>query len=81
MSSKDNFIIIDIKLEVMVLKVGLILGKKFLEGFFISFIEAGLVYLIGLGLLSRIEKINLLLEGCNLGRYILGIIITNTRKG
>jgi hypothetical protein len=80
-SSKDNLIIISIKLEVIVLKVGSALGKESLEGSLVSLIRAGLVYLIGLSLLSYVKEINLLLEGCNLGRYILGtIIITNTRE-
>jgi hypothetical protein len=65
-----------------VLKIGLVLGEESLEGFLISFIGAGLVYLVGLGLLSYVEEINFLLEGYNLGRRILGvIIITNTRRG
>jgi hypothetical protein len=65
-----------------VLKVGSALNKKSLKGSLISLIGAGLVYLIGLGLLSYIEEINLLLKGYNLSRRVLGIIIvTNTREG
>jgi hypothetical protein len=73
---------VNITCSIIVLKVGSALGKKSLEGLFVSLIGAGLVYFVGLGLLSCVEKINLLLEGYNLGHYILGIIIiTNTRGG
>jgi hypothetical protein len=81
-SSKDNLVVISIKLEVIVLKVGLVLGKESLKGPLVSFIRARLIYLVGLSLLSCVEEINLLLEGCNLGYYILDVvIITNTRGG
>jgi len=60
MSSKDNFVIIGIKLEVIVFKVGLALGKESLEGFLVFLIRAGLVYLVGLGLLSCVEEIDFL---------------------
>jgi hypothetical protein len=82
MSSKDNLVIVGIKLEVIVLKVGSALGKESLEDSLISLIRARLIYLISLSLLSHIEEINLLLESYNLGHYILDtIIITNTRGG
>jgi hypothetical protein len=71
MSSKDNLIIIGIKLEVIVLKVGLVLGKESLEGSLISLIRARLIYLISLSLLSYIEEINLLLKSYNLGRVMI----------
>jgi hypothetical protein len=54
-----------------VLKVSIILYEKSLEGFLVSFIGAGLVYLESLGLLERIEMYNLLLELANLIIYFL----------
>jgi hypothetical protein len=73
--SKDNLVVIGVKLVSIVFKVGLVLGKESLEGFFISLIGAGLVYLISLGLLNQVEEINLLLEGYNLSFYALGIVV------
>ena len=71
-----------VKLVPVVLKVSTVLGKELLEGFFISLMEAGLVYLIGLGLLGYIEKVNFLLERYNLYCRVLNIIIaTNIRGG
>jgi hypothetical protein len=65
-----------------VLKIGLVLGKKFLKSFLFSFIRARLIYLIGSSLLGYIEEINFLLKSYNLDYYILNIIIiTNTRGG
>ena len=65
----------------IVFKVNTVLGKEFLEGFLVSLIGAGLVYLIGLNLLGRIEEINFLLKLCDLYRYILGIIVTTNVRG
>jgi hypothetical protein len=41
-----------VKLVSIVFKVGSVLGKESLEGFFVSLIGAGLVYLVSLGLLN-----------------------------
>jgi hypothetical protein len=69
MSSKNNLIIISIKLEVIILKVGIILCKKPLEGFLVSLIGARLIYLKSLSLLEYIEMYDLLLELANLITY------------
>jgi hypothetical protein len=80
-SSKDNFVVIGVKLEVIVLKVGLVLGEESLKGFFLSFIGAGLIYLVGSSLLGYIKEIDFLLESCDLDYHILDVIIANARKG
>jgi hypothetical protein len=79
--SKDDLVVIGVKLEEIVLKVGSVLSKELLEGFFVFLIGARLIYFVGLCLLSRVEKINLLLEGCNLGRHVLSIVVIITTRG
>ena len=71
MSSKYNLVVVSLKLEVVVLKVGTILYKEPLEGSLVSLIEAGLVYLKSLGLLEGIEIYNFLLKLANLITYFL----------
>jgi hypothetical protein len=71
MSSKNNLVIISVKLEVIILEVGIVLCKKPLEGSLISLIGARLIYLESLGLLEYIEMYNLLLELANLITYFL----------
>ena len=75
MFSKNDLIIMGTKLLVVVLKVGLTLGKESLEGSLVSLIRFRLIYLISFSLLSSIEKVNLLLKLGNLVSYFLGIII------
>jgi hypothetical protein len=79
MSGKDNLVAFGIKLEVIVLKVGTTLSKELLESLFVFLIRAGLVYLVGLGLLDRVELHNLLLELSNLVCYLLGSSISSSR--
>jgi hypothetical protein len=55
----------------VVLKIGTILCKKSLKGFFISLVGARLVYLKSPSLLEHIEIYNLLLELSNLIAYFL----------
>jgi len=59
----------------VVFKVSTVLGEKSLEGFLISLIGARLVYLVGLGLLGYIEKVNFLLKHYNLCCRVLSIIV------
>lgn len=70
--SEDNLVVVGLKLEGIMLKVGSALGEKSLEGPLVSFIGAGLIHLIGLGLLGNIKAINFLLEESNLVGKFLG---------
>ena len=65
----------------VVFEVSIVLGEEFLEGFFVSLIGAGLIYLVGLGVLGCMEEVNFLLKCYNLCRYILGIVVTTNVGG
>jgi len=61
----------------VVFKVSTVLDKEPLEGFLVSLIKAGLVYLKSLSLLERIEIYNFLLELANLFIYFFNRVSFN----
>jgi hypothetical protein len=71
MSSKNDFIIIGFKLEIVMFKVGTVLYKESLEGFFIFLVGARLIYLESPSLLEYIEIYDFLLELANLFTHFL----------
>lgn len=60
-SSKDDLVIISFELNFIVFKVGTALSEESLKDSLVSFVRTGLVHLVSLGLLDRIEAIDLLL--------------------
>ena len=73
MSGKDNLVVVSSELKLIVLKVSITLSKESLKRSLVSFVRAGLVYLVSLSLLNYVKTVDFLLESSDLVNELLGV--------